>query len=238
MASSSLAALQTHNEPTFNTADSTYYKPFYTQFLVDKYGTIENLNKVYKSAYKNFEEIEMPQSKETSMYFFDWQVFNESVLTDYFRIVAEEMAVLAPDLPYSAKYMAETSPTIADNTLKWGIDFEKVAPQIKGIAGNDAFAYLGNGTIQTKLAWYDLQHSVNGTAVADWEVEMSKEQLATRLIAMDSMVDSQAIRTGQLVDSDWDKLMDSTFRVGSTPMFIDDTPGITIAELRSIHFTD
>ncbi|MDE5778120.1 MAG: replicative DNA helicase [Lachnospiraceae bacterium] len=68
---------------------------------------------------------------------------------------------------------------------------------------------------------------------AVFSLEMSKEQLATRLIAMDSMVDSQAIRTGQLVDSDWDKLMDSTYRVGSTPMFIDDTPGITIAELRS-----
>lgn len=68
---------------------------------------------------------------------------------------------------------------------------------------------------------------------AIFSLEMSKEQLATRLIAMDSMVDSQAIRTGQLVDSDWDKLMDSTYRVGSTPMFIDDTPGITIAELRS-----
>ncbi len=66
-----------------------------------------------------------------------------------------------------------------------------------------------------------------------FSLEMSKEQLATRLIAMDSMVDSQAIRTGQLVDSDWDKLIDSTYRVGSTKMFIDDTPGITIAELRS-----
>ncbi len=164
----SLAALQTHNEPTFNTSDSTYYKPFYTQFLVDKYGTVESLNEVYASEYKTFEEIEMPQTKETNMYFYDWQMFNESILTDYFKIVAEEMAVLAPDLPYSAKYMAETSPTISDNTLKWGIDFEKIEPYVT-MAGNDAFAYLGNGTIQTKLAWYDIQHSLKGTAVADWE---------------------------------------------------------------------
>lgn len=68
---------------------------------------------------------------------------------------------------------------------------------------------------------------------AIFSLEMSKEQLVTRLIAMDSMVDSQSIRTGQLMDSDWDKLMDSTYRVGTTPMIIDDTPGITIAELRS-----
>ncbi len=68
---------------------------------------------------------------------------------------------------------------------------------------------------------------------AIFSLEMSKEQLATRLIAMDSMVDSQAIRTGQLADDDWSELMDSTYKVGSSPMFIDDTPGITIAELRS-----
>lgn len=164
----SLAVIDTHNEPTFNTSDSTYYKPFYTQFLIDKYGTVEKLNEVYNSDYATFEEIEMPTVRDTSMYFYDWQVFNESVLTDYFKVVAEEMAALAPEVPYSAKYMAETSPTLAENTLKWGIDFEKIEPYVT-IAGNDAFAYLGGTTIQTKLAWYDIQHSLNGTAVADWE---------------------------------------------------------------------
>lgn len=69
--------------------------------------------------------------------------------------------------------------------------------------------------------------------VAIFSLEMSKEQLATRLIAMDSMVDSQSIRTGQLLDTDWDKIMESTYRVGETQMYIDDTPGITIGELRS-----
>lgn len=66
-----------------------------------------------------------------------------------------------------------------------------------------------------------------------FSLEMSKEQLATRLMAMDSMVDSQMIRTGQLADSDWEKLIDSTGRVADMPMYIDDTPGITIPELRS-----
>ena len=69
--------------------------------------------------------------------------------------------------------------------------------------------------------------------VAVFSLEMSKEQLATRLIAMDSMVDSQSIRTGQLLDTDWDKIMESTYRVGEMEMYIDDTPGINIAELRS-----
>lgn len=72
-----------------------------------------------------------------------------------------------------------------------------------------------------------------GVPTAIFSLEMSKEQLVTRLIAMDSMVDSQSIRTGQIMDGDWDKIIDSTHRVGSTPMFIDDTPGITVSELRS-----
>ena len=73
----------------------------------------------------------------------------------------------------------------------------------------------------------------SGVPCAIFSLEMSTEQLATRMLAMDSMVDSQSIRTGQLVDSDWDKIMDSTTRVGSLPMFVVDIPGITIAELRS-----
>lgn len=73
----------------------------------------------------------------------------------------------------------------------------------------------------------------SGVPCAIFSLEMSTEQLATRMLAMDSMVDSQSIRTGQLMDSDWDKIMDSTYRVGSLPMFVVDIPGITIAELRS-----
>ena len=73
----------------------------------------------------------------------------------------------------------------------------------------------------------------SGIPVAIFSLEMSKEQLATRLIAMDSQVDSQAIRTGQILDNDWDKIMESTYRVGETQMYIDDTPGINIDELRS-----
>ena len=54
-----------------------------------------------------------------------------------------------------------------------------------------------------------------------------------RLFAMESRVDSQAIRTGNLADSDWDKLIESVNTVGSSKLIIDDTPGITYSELRT-----
>lgn len=69
--------------------------------------------------------------------------------------------------------------------------------------------------------------------VAIFSLEMSKEQLVTRLMAMESMVDSQLIRTGNLKDTEWEKLMESAGVIGNSNLIIDDTPGISIAELRS-----
>lgn len=68
---------------------------------------------------------------------------------------------------------------------------------------------------------------------AVFSLEMGEESLVTRLIATDSMVDSQKIRTGQLEDSDWEKVMDSTARVADLPIAIVDTPRITVQEIQS-----
>lgn len=68
---------------------------------------------------------------------------------------------------------------------------------------------------------------------AIFSLEMSKEQLVTRMIAMDSLVNSQKIMTGQLAEDEWDKIADSTETIAEAPLFIDDNSAITIAELRS-----
>ncbi len=68
--------------------------------------------------------------------------------------------------------------------------------------------------------------------VAMFSLEMSKEQLVTRLIASESMVDSQMIRTGELRDNDWDKLIEGAALIGNSKMIIDDT-AISLAEIRS-----
>ena len=62
---------------------------------------------------------------------------------------------------------------------------------------------------------------------------MSKEQLVTRMIALDSLVNSQKIQTGQLVDDEWDKIMESTEVIADAPIFVDDNSAITVADLRS-----
>ena len=66
-----------------------------------------------------------------------------------------------------------------------------------------------------------------------FSLEMSKEQLVNRLLAMESHVDSQNLRTGNLKDEDWTKLVEGADIIGGSNLIIDDTPGISIAELRS-----
>ncbi len=69
--------------------------------------------------------------------------------------------------------------------------------------------------------------------VAIFSLEMSKEQLVNRLLAMESHVDSQNMRTGNLKDEDWTKLVEGADIIGRSNLIIDDTPVISIAEMRS-----
>lgn len=70
-------------------------------------------------------------------------------------------------------------------------------------------------------------------AVAVFSLEMSKEQLVQRMLCAESTIDSQRLRIGQLEDNDWKKLIDGADRLSAAPIFIDDTPGITVMEMRS-----
>ncbi len=69
--------------------------------------------------------------------------------------------------------------------------------------------------------------------VAIFSLEMSKEQLVNRMFSLESNVDAQKLRTGQLNDQEWERLIESAGIIGKSNLIIDDTPGISISELRS-----
>ena len=69
--------------------------------------------------------------------------------------------------------------------------------------------------------------------VAIFSLEMSKEQLVNRLFALESRVDSQILRPGNLSDNDWSSLIEAAGVIGRSNLIIDDTPGISVSELRS-----
>lgn len=66
-----------------------------------------------------------------------------------------------------------------------------------------------------------------------FSLEMSKEQLVDRLLSMESGVDAWALRTGNLTDADFEKIGHAMGTLSEAPIFIDDTPGITVSDLRT-----
>ena len=70
--------------------------------------------------------------------------------------------------------------------------------------------------------------------VAFFSLEMSQEQLVQRLLCQIAHIDSQKLRTGQLnSDEEWTRLTDACDKLYESPIYIDDTPGISVAEMRS-----
>lgn len=71
------------------------------------------------------------------------------------------------------------------------------------------------------------------TGVAIFSLEMSKEQMANRILGSVSMVDGNSIRTGRIADDDWIKLATASGELSQTGIVIDDTPGISVMEIRA-----
>ena len=70
-------------------------------------------------------------------------------------------------------------------------------------------------------------------SVAFFSLEMSAGQLVQRMLCAEGGVDSQKVRVGQLADKDWEKIIAAADRLSQAPIYIDDTPGITVMDLRS-----
>lgn len=88
---------------------------------------------------------------------------------------------------------------------------------------------------KTSFAMNIAQHAslVEKTGVAVFSLEMSKEQLVMRLLSSVGRIDSQRIRTGKLKSEDWPKLTRAVGMLSEAPIFIDDTPAISVLEMRA-----
>lgn len=88
---------------------------------------------------------------------------------------------------------------------------------------------------KTALALNIAQHAaVKGKySIAIFSLEMSKEQLVNRMLCSESMVDAQKVRTGSLEDDEWSNLLSGAAILNDSRIFIDDTPGITVSEIKA-----
>lgn len=90
---------------------------------------------------------------------------------------------------------------------------------------------MGKTAFALNLATYAATHS--NKSVAIFNLEMSAEQLANRILQSLGQIDGGKMRTGRLEHNDWKRLNEAISQLSDTNLFLDDTPGITIGEIRS-----
>lgn len=112
-------------------------------------------------------------------------------------------------------------------------DFDK---KTAGLQPSDLIIMAGRPSMgKTALAMNMVQNAAisNKIPVAVFSLEMSKEQLGMRMLCSVSRVDAHRLRTGNLKDQDWPKLTRAAGILSEAPIFIDDTPSISVLELRA-----
>lgn len=105
-----------------------------------------------------------------------------------------------------------------------------------GLQRSDLFILAARPSMGKTAFVLNLAHNVAVLAkepVLIYSLEMSKEQLVDRLLSMQSGVDAWALRTGNLTDSDFEKIGEAMGVLSEAPIYIDDTPGITVSDMRT-----
>jgi len=114
--------------------------------------------------------------------------------------------------------------------------FEKIDDMTSGLQNSDLIIVAGRPSMgKTAFALSIAQNAALDAQipVAIFSLEMSKEQLAFRLLASEARVDSQRMRKGFLGETDWPKLTEAAGRLSEAPMYIDDTPAISVLEMKA-----
>lgn len=114
--------------------------------------------------------------------------------------------------------------------------FERLDRMTAGMHAGDLIIVAGRpGMGKTAFALNVALHAcaVRKKAAAIFTLEMPKEQLATRLLCSDARVDAGKLRTGFLSREDWPKLTAAAERIAELPLYMDDTPALSLLELRS-----
>jgi replicative DNA helicase len=114
--------------------------------------------------------------------------------------------------------------------------FKDMDAMLAGLQRSDLFILAARPSMGKTAFALNLAHNVamlSKQPVLFFSLEMSKEQLVDRLLSMESGVDAWALRTGNLTDSDFEKIGQAMGELSEAPIYIDDTPGITVSDLRT-----
>lgn len=114
--------------------------------------------------------------------------------------------------------------------------FKDLDEMLAGLQRSDLFVLAARPSMGKTALSLNLAHNVAVQAkepVLVFSLEMSKDQLVDRLLSMESGVDAWALRNGNLTDADFEKIAQAMGTLSEAPIYIDDTPGITVSDLRT-----
>ncbi|SFT04280.1 S-layer homology domain-containing protein [Paenibacillus sp. BC26] len=156
------------NEPKYDTRTDAFAVAPWHQFLESKYTTIASLNENYGTEYSGFDAVAMPSVKTATSYYYDWTVFNNDYLSSWHSWMAELVKELAPNVPVSAKIMADLT-----GATRYGVDPEDFS-EFSDMNGNDNWNYLGSGVsgFIRENRFYDLQGSFRKAPIFNSETHV------------------------------------------------------------------
>ena len=123
-----------------------------------------------------------------------------------------------------------------ENVTGIATGFRDLDIKTAGLQPSDLIIMAGRPSMgKSAFATCIVEHTalVEKTPVAFFSLEMSKEQLVQRLLCSHARVDAHKVRTGFLSQADWPRLVSAAGKLSDAPIYIDDTPGISILELRA-----
>ncbi len=179
-----LSSICLSNEPTYNTRGfADFYNPKFREYIKEKHGTISAVNSTYglsdgffgfgKTSYDSFDDIKMPSSLGNGgAIAYDWIEFNDRVLTDWHKWMADIVHEYLPDIPVHSKilpYIFNESDSKRREYLSRGVDLE-MFDEFSTFAGNDNYGYISNpDSYYIKMMYYDYLSSATGKPVYNSE---------------------------------------------------------------------
>lgn len=185
---------------------------------------IKTANEILSMGYEQTEDVEDVMDLAEKKIFDVMQKKNQKGYTSIKDILVESFAKL--EELYNQKQHVTGVPT-------GFIDLDKMTAGLHGsefilIAARPA---MGKSAFALNIGAYAATRA--NVPVAVFSLEMSKEQVGNRILCSEALVDSNHLRTGELNDEELSKLAETSGELSQAPIYIDDTPGISVMEIRA-----
>ena len=187
-------------------------------------GLIKTANEIIELGYSQSEEVEDIMAGAEKKIFDIIQKKNQKSYTPIKDVLIESFTKL--EALYNQKSKITGVPT----------GFADLDDKTAGLHGSDLILIAARPAMgKTAFALNIAAHAAirENVPVAVFNLEMSKEQLVNRILCIEAMVDSNKIMTGKLEEEDWNKLASVVGPISDAGIYIDDTPGISITEIRT-----